>query len=260
MPQDDELFSGGSPAGREEKKSSHQQTHSAEQAKQAPNLVSHTPAIAEQILESPISSRSFKEMFAQQTNTQGTDESADKKGDEEPAEEQSPDFGSPVEPEEDSEGTLVTAQLVKAKTGTETRKTHVISALRKTIPHIRFKKEGGVEESEVNAPEGQLAIDVYETPIEVVIKSTIAGVKPEDLDVGIEENTINIRGSRHNEEKIKGENYFYQECYWGTFSRSIILPVEVDADKTQAALKDGILTIRLPKIVKEKEKKIRIVS
>lgn len=111
-----------------------------------------------------------------------------------------------------------------------------------------------------SAPEGQLTIDVYETPSDIVIKSTIAGVKAEDLDIGIEENTVNIRGARHNEEKVKGEDYFYQECYWGTFSRSVILPTEVNADEAKAALKDGILTLRLPKIKKEREKKIKIME
>ncbi len=124
-----------------------------------------------------------------------------------------------------------------------------------------YGKEG--DESEVSppsTPEGQLAIDVYETPSEIVIKSTIAGVKTEDLDIGIEENTVNIRGARHNEEKAKSEDYFYQECYWGTFSRSIILPVEVDNENASAALEDGILTIRLPKIKKAQERKITVVK
>ena len=125
---------------------------------------------------------------------------------------------------------------------------------------LRVSKQKSEEEGMTNIPEGQLAIDVYETPKEIIIKSTIAGVKPEDLDVGIEDNTVNIRGSRHNEEKVKGEDYFYQECYWGTFSRSVILPSEVDSDKTEASLKDGILTVRLPKILKEREKKIKIIS
>lgn len=122
------------------------------------------------------------------------------------------------------------------------------------------KKTKKQEEKPRPEPEGQLAIDVYETPTDIIIKSTIAGVNPEDLDIGIDENTVNIRGSRHNEEKIQGADYFYQECYWGTFSRSIILPVEIDADKAEATLKNGLLSIKLPKIIKEKEKKIKVVG
>lgn len=153
--------------------------------------------------------------------------------------------------ETDGDEPFTVAQLASAKK----QPTKTLSS------KLRLHKEKAVEEeSTTNIPEGQLAIDVYETPKEIIIKSTIAGVKPEDLDVGIEDNTVNIRGSRHNEEKVKGEDYFYQECYWGTFSRSVILPSEVDSDKAEASLKDGILTVRLPKILKEREKKIKIIA
>lgn len=106
--------------------------------------------------------------------------------------------------------------------------------------------------------EGQLTIDVYQTDNDIVIKSTIAGVKPEDLDVSINNDMVTIRGDRKNEEVVEGENYYYQECYWGTFSRSVILPVEVIADKAEAAMKNGILTIRLPKADTTKSKKIQV--
>lgn len=159
--------------------------------------------------------------------------------------------------EGEEEGTFTTASLAKAKTLHQ----NPVKTLKKSLSRLSIGQAREPEEEAVgkNSPEGQLAIDVYETPDEVVIKSTIAGVKPENLDIGIEDNTVNIRGSRHNDEKVKGEDYFYQECYWGTFSRSVILPVEVDTDKTTAALKDGILTVRLPKIKKEKEKKIKVL-
>jgi HSP20 family protein len=106
--------------------------------------------------------------------------------------------------------------------------------------------------------EGQLTIDVYQTDNDVVIKSTIAGVKPEDLDVSINNDMVTIRGDRKNEEVVESENYYYQECYWGTFSRSVILPVEVIADKAEAAMKNGILTIRLPKADTTKSKRIQV--
>lgn len=114
------------------------------------------------------------------------------------------------------------------------------------------------EENWMNDSEGQLTIDVYQTDNDIVIKSTIAGVKPEDLDVSINNDMVTIRGERKNEEKVEGENYYYQECYWGTFSRSVILPVEVIADKAEAAMKNGILTIRLPKADTTKTKKIQV--
>lgn len=106
--------------------------------------------------------------------------------------------------------------------------------------------------------EGQLAIDVYQTENDIVIKSTIAGVKPEDIDVDITEDMVTIKGKREHEEKIKTEDYFYQECYWGSFSRSVILPVEVVADKAKATMKNSVLTIRLPKAEKVKTKKVKI--
>lgn len=106
--------------------------------------------------------------------------------------------------------------------------------------------------------EGQLTIDVYQTDNDIVIKSTIAGVKPEDLDVTINNDMVSIHGERKNEEAVPEENYYYQECYWGSFSRSVILPVDVLAEKSEASMKNGILTIRLPKADNTKTKKIQV--
>ena len=109
-------------------------------------------------------------------------------------------------------------------------------------------------------PEGQLVVDVYETDGEIVIQSAIAGVKPEEIDIDIENDVVRIRGERKRtmEEKDKNKNYFYQECYWGKFSREIILPAEVDGSHAKAQMKDGILTISIPKIEREKKRKIVI--
>jgi len=106
--------------------------------------------------------------------------------------------------------------------------------------------------------EGALTIDVYQTDNDIVIVSTIAGVTAKDLDVSITNDMVTISGARKNQVKVKQENYFYQECYWGTFSRSVILPIDVDAEKSAAELKDGVLTITLPKSEKVKIKKIPI--
>ncbi|MCB9803054.1 Hsp20/alpha crystallin family protein [Candidatus Nomurabacteria bacterium] len=105
--------------------------------------------------------------------------------------------------------------------------------------------------------EGQLTVDVYQDKNNVIIKSTVAGVEPEDIDISIDNDMITIRGSREKDRTVKEDDYFYQECYWGSFSRSIILPVEVEADKVDAAMKNGILTITLPK-AKKKEKEIKV--
>lgn len=106
--------------------------------------------------------------------------------------------------------------------------------------------------------EGQLTIDVYQTESDIAIKSTIAGVKPEDLDVSINNDMVTIKGERKNEEEVPEENYYYQECYWGKFSRSVILPVDVLAEKIEASMKNGILTVRLPKADVNKTKKIQV--
>jgi HSP20 family protein len=106
--------------------------------------------------------------------------------------------------------------------------------------------------------EGALTIDVYQTDNDIVIVSTIAGVTAKDLDVSITNDMVTISGERKNLVKVKQENYFYQECYWGPFSRSVILPIDVDAEKSGAELKDGVLTITLPKSEKVKIKKIPV--
>jgi HSP20 family protein len=113
-------------------------------------------------------------------------------------------------------------------------------------------------EDEGGDSEGQLTIDVYQTDDEVIIKSTIAGVKPEDLDVSINNDMVTIKGERKQEDEISLDNYYYQECYWGLFSRSVILPVEIIADKAEATMKNGILTLKLPKADTTKTRKIQV--
>ncbi|MCK9379175.1 MAG: Hsp20/alpha crystallin family protein [Candidatus Moranbacteria bacterium] len=128
-------------------------------------------------------------------------------------------------------------------------------------PAIRQEEEkwATAEEDEGNNDgEGQLTIDVYQTDSDIVIKSTIAGVKPEDLEVSINNDMVTIKGERKTEEEITEENYYYQECYWGSFSRSVVLPVDVLSDKSEASLKNGILTIKLPKAATNQIKKIQV--
>ena len=107
-------------------------------------------------------------------------------------------------------------------------------------------------------PEGQLAIDVYQTDTEIVIRSTIAGAKPEDLDISIEADNILIKGNREEPPEAGQKNYFYQECFWGPFSRQIILPEEADPNRAEASMKEGVLIIRIPKIERKKKRKIII--
>ena len=106
--------------------------------------------------------------------------------------------------------------------------------------------------------EGQLAVDVYQTKDSVVIKAPIAGVKAEDIDVSVSEDVVTLRGERKEETEVSRENYYVQECYWGSFSRSVILPTSTVAEKAVASLKDGVLTLTIPKVAVEKVKKIKV--
>jgi HSP20 family protein len=106
---------------------------------------------------------------------------------------------------------------------------------------------------------GQLAVDVYETREKLVVKGRVAGVNKSELDVSISDNTLSIRGtlSAGNEDNV--ENYFLQECYWGEFSRSLVLPVPVKEDEIEAVLKDGVLTISFAKVKQDTVKKIEVL-
>jgi HSP20 family protein len=106
--------------------------------------------------------------------------------------------------------------------------------------------------------EGQLAVDVYQTEDDVIIQSTLAGVRVEDIDITVNNDMVTIRGLRRREQDVPTQQYFYQECYWGGFSRSIILPYDVKADKVSAKLKNGILTVVLPKANKPRAKSIKV--
>ncbi|MSR68666.1 Hsp20/alpha crystallin family protein [Candidatus Saccharibacteria bacterium] len=107
--------------------------------------------------------------------------------------------------------------------------------------------------------EGQLAVDVYQTKDMIIVKAPIAGVKPEDIDVAISEDVVTIRGDRKDEFAVEKDNYYVQECFWGSFSRSVILPTSTVAEKAEASLKDGVLTIQIPKVVQEDRiKKIKV--
>lgn len=106
---------------------------------------------------------------------------------------------------------------------------------------------------------GQLAVDVYETKEKLVVKGRVAGVNKNDLDVSISDNTLTIKGTLSSGAEEDVENYFLQECYWGEFSRSIVLPVPVKEDEIEAVLKDGVLTISFNKVKQDTVKKIQVL-
>ena len=157
------------------------------------------------------------------------------------------------------DATTIKTKRVDFNTDDTTQKTEVPSESQENIPSQTPSSPDKTSSSWLSeAQEGQLTIDVYQTESDIIIKSTIAGVKPEDLDIAITNDMVTIRGKREREEEIKQQNYYYQECYWGAFSRSVILPVDVAADKSEATMKNGILTLRLPKVEKEQTKKIKV--
>ena len=101
-------------------------------------------------------------------------------------------------------------------------------------------------------------MDVYQTTKEIIIQSTVAGITPEELNISIENDIITIKGNRERPNNGKDINYFYQECYWGPFSRQIILPEEVSPSKIKATMEKGVLTISLPKTQRKKKREIVI--
>lgn len=117
----------------------------------------------------------------------------------------------------------------------------------------------GVEE-EIPEEDGELSIDLYQTEKDLVIEAMIAGVKPEDVQINITRDTVTIAGKREANKIVGRDDYFYQELYWGSFSRSILLPHEVDIEGSEAIEKHGMLIIKMPKIDKERQNKIKVKS
>lgn len=113
-------------------------------------------------------------------------------------------------------------------------------------------------EEDYSSVPGQLALDVYETSDKLIVKARVAGVNRSDIDVSISDNSLSIRGTLSSGDDAEAVNYYVQECYWGEFSRSITLPVQVKEDEVEAVLKDGVLTISFKK-VQETVKKIQIL-
>ncbi|MBI2625400.1 MAG: Hsp20/alpha crystallin family protein [Candidatus Nealsonbacteria bacterium] len=133
----------------------------------------------------------------------------------------------------------------KAKTAKQTEK------------NMKIKKEVVQSYLRVQS-DGQLAIDVYETENEFIIRSAIAGIKTDDLDISIENGIVAIRGNRVRPDSENPAKYIYQECYWGPFSRQVMLPEEVDNLKAEASMKNGVFVLKIPKLKKKTTKKIVI--
>ena len=108
------------------------------------------------------------------------------------------------------------------------------------------------------ASEGQLPVDVHQTGSDIIIRAFVAGVRPDELNISISRDMVEIAGSRSEREQVSGPDYFTRELFWGSFSRAIMLPQEVDVEASSASAKDGLVTIILPKLDKAKQTKLRV--
>lgn len=190
--------------------------------------------------------------------------------------------GSPYTPaisddkEEETENDAEEEKTAEKMSGSEIRAASVMAVARPRVHapiraprpsitaggrKVAIRDEDGTTQTiarEEEEEEGQLTVDIFDNGNDLVIQSTIAGVKPEDLDLSITNDMITIRGKRMRHEEVNEENYYYKELYWGTFSRSVILPEEVDSDRAEATIKNGLLTVKLPKKQKDVKQKIRV--
>ena len=115
-------------------------------------------------------------------------------------------------------------------------------------------------DGEEELEEGELSVDVYQTPNEIIIEAMVAGVKPEDLHLSITRDMVTIKGRRDGNTQVVGDDYFYKELYWGTFSRTILLPHEIEIEEAEAVEKHGVLIIRMPKVDKARQTKLKVKS
>lgn len=135
------------------------------------------------------------------------------------------------------------------------------------LPTSRGRNGANKERSPAFAPEpveepidGELSVDVYQTPSHIVVKAMIAGVRPEDLDVTITRDMVTVRGKREQHTEGNAGDFFFQELYWGSFSRTIVLPQEIEVEEAEAVEKHGLLIIRLPKLDKGRQAKLKVKS
>ena len=124
----------------------------------------------------------------------------------------------------------------------------------------KLEKKSGQDWIEEENEEAELTVDVYQTSSDIVIQAMVAGVRPEDLELTIARDMVTIRGKRGDNRNIDEENYFTKELYWGKFSRTIMLPQEIEPEEVEAIEKHGLLTIKLQKVDKEKKNVVRVKS
>lgn len=129
----------------------------------------------------------------------------------------------------------------------------------KTKPRHMVMDED-MDDTEQEMEEGELSVDVYQTANEIIIEAMVAGVKPEDLHLSITRDMVTIKGRRDGNTQVTHDDYFYKELYWGSFTRTILLPHEVEIEEAEAVEKHGLLIIRLPKVDKARQTKLKVKS
>ncbi|MGD0328543.1 MAG: Hsp20/alpha crystallin family protein [Minisyncoccia bacterium] len=135
-----------------------------------------------------------------------------------------------------------------------------------TIPTRKEARERASEAAARPAPldddlsgsEGQLPIDVHQTASDIIVRAFVAGVRPDELSISISRDMVEIEGSRMERDQVSGPDYFTRELFWGSFSRTVMLPQEVDVEASSASAKDGLLTIILPKLDRARQTKLRV--
>jgi len=106
----------------------------------------------------------------------------------------------------------------------------------------------------------ELAVDVFQTPTDIIIQAIVAGVTPENLSINITRDTVTLKGKREENRSVQQDGYLVRELYWGAFTRTIPLPAEVEIDSAEAICRNGMLMIKLPKIDKGRQAVIRVKS
>ncbi len=119
-------------------------------------------------------------------------------------------------------------------------------------------EEDDLKTENENEAEGTLVVDVFRDEDNIIVQAAVAGVNEENLDISITNESISIKGERARAQKVEEKDYYYQECFWGSFSRTIILPEEVDPDSSTASVKNGVLTVKMPRLNRKKVKKLKI--
>lgn len=127
------------------------------------------------------------------------------------------------------------------------------SAPEPAVRHVALE-----EDRPSSSTEGELPVDVHQTGSDIVIRAFVAGVRPDELNISISRDMVEISGSRSEREQVSTDDFFIRELFWGSFARKILLPQEVDVENSSAAAKDGLVTIIMPKLDKARQTKLRV--